>query len=110
MEKILKELVEQNNIRTNLSSLRQLVKEQENKALVKKEVEKQEALFFAFLKNEDAKTRKNAALLLGDLAYQPALSALYEAYETEGTLFVKASYLQAIGMIYSHEEDCFMKK
>ena len=104
MEKILKELAEQNNIRTNLSSLRQLVKEQENKALVKKEVEKQETLFFSFLKNEDAKTRKNAALLLGDLAYQPALSALYEAYETEGTLFVKASYLQAIGELDATEK------
>ena len=96
MEKILSELLEEKNIRTNLSSLRQQIKEQEKKAVVMEQVSKNEALFFAFLKNEDAKTRKNAALLLGDLAYQNAIDALYEAYMSEETLFVKASYLQAM--------------
>ncbi len=96
MEKILSELLEEKNIRTNLSSLRQQIKEQEKKAVVMEQVSKNEALFFAFLKNEDAKTRKNVALLLGDLAYQNAIDALYEAYVSEETLFVKASYLQAM--------------
>lgn len=97
MEKILNELVENINTRANLSALRQSIKEAENKAFAFEQVQKNEALYFSFLKSEDAKTRKNAALLLGDLAYQNALEALYEAYVSETTLFVKASYLQAIG-------------
>ena len=97
MEKILNELVDNQNIRANLSALRQNIKELEKKALVLEQVRKYETLYFSFLKSEDAKTRKNAALLLGDLAYQNALEALYEAYVSETTLFVKASYLQAIG-------------
>ena len=96
MEKILSELFEEKNIRTNLSSLRQQVKEQEKKEVVFNRVLEKEDLFFSFLKHEDAKTRKNAALLLGDLAYQNAVDVLYDAYVNEGTLFVKASYLQAM--------------
>ncbi|MBQ2901531.1 MAG: methyltransferase [Agathobacter sp.] len=96
MEKILKELTEHNNIRANLSALRQMVKEVDKKAMVLKQVMEQEDLFLSFLKHEDAKTRKNAALLLGDLVYQNALEALYEAYVSEQTLFVRASYLQAL--------------
>jgi len=96
LEQILKELAENNNIRTNLSSLRKEIKDEQKKAYVLDQVQKQETLFLDFLKNEDAKTRKNAALLLGDLVYQPALENLYEAYVSENTLFVRASYLQAM--------------
>ena len=96
MEKILKELVEKQNIRTNLSTLRQMIKDEEQSAKLYDVVVENEALFLSFLQSEDAKTRKNAALLLGDFAYQNALDALYESYTSENTLFVKASYLQAM--------------
>lgn len=96
MEKILKELAENNNIRSNLSALRQMIKEQDKKQKVLCQIVNQEEMFLSFLKNEDAKTRKNAALLFGDLAYQNALEDLYQAYVSETTLFVKASYLQAM--------------
>ena len=96
MEKILNELVENNNIRTNLSSLRQMIKEDVQKQQLLAQMEKYADMFLSFLKNDDAKTRKNAALLLGDLAYQDAVDALYEAYVSETTLFVKAAYLQAM--------------
>ena len=88
MEQLLNELVENKNIRTNLSTLRQTIKDEEKKAELLTQVGKQEALFLSFLQSEDAKTRKNAALLFGDLAYQNALEALYEAYVSENTLFV----------------------
>ena len=96
MEQLLNELLENKNIRTNLSTLRQMIKDEAKKAELLTQVEEQEALFLSFLQSEDAKTRKNAALLFGDLAYQNAFDALYEAYTTETTLFVKASYLQAL--------------
>ena len=96
MEQILKELEKKENIRANLSALRQQLKDEEQKTKLRQQMEQFGTLFVEFLKSEDAKTRKNAALLLGDLAYQPALQALYEGYTNEQTLFVKASYLQAM--------------
>lgn len=96
MEKILNELVKKQNIRTNLSSLRQLIKDSKQREKLYEVVVEKENLFLSFLQSEDAKTRKNTALLLGDLAYQNALDALYEGYISETTLFVKASYLQAM--------------
>ena len=96
MEKIFKELTEEKNIRSNLSALRQFLKDSDQKAAVLKLIEKEEAIFLSFLKNEDAKTRKNVALLFGDLAYSNAIEELYQAYCSENTLFVKASYLQAL--------------
>ena len=96
MEQILKELEKNENIRTNLSNLRQQIKDNEKKHKLQQNMEKQGELFLTFLKSEDAKTRKNAALLLGDVAYQPALDLLYQAYMEEQTLFVRASYLQAL--------------
>lgn len=96
MEQIIRELEKKENIRTNLSSLRALMKKEENNKKLLQKMEQLEALFLEFLKHEDAKTRKNAALLLGDLRYEPALHALYNAYKEEKTLFVKAAYLQAM--------------
>lgn len=102
MEKILKELQEKQNIRTNLSELRQWIKEDQKKKeaahilQIEAEIKANEQAYLDFLKHEDAKTRKNAALLLGDVAYQQAEDALYEAYVQETTLFVRASYLQAL--------------
>lgn len=96
MENILKELSEKENIRSNLSDLRKLAKDENRKAQLQAEVADREAMFLDFLKSEDAKTRKNAALLLGDLAYQKGADALYEAYLAETTLFVRAAYLQAL--------------
>lgn len=96
MEQIVRELTEQTNIRSNLSTLRQQIKDSEKRKQLHALLKNKEELIIAFLKNEDAKTRKNAALLLGDLACQKALEELYQAYQAETTLFVKASYLQAM--------------
>lgn len=84
------------NLRSNLSTLRQLIKEDYQKAKLASWLEGKNTLLIGFLSEDDAKTRKNAALLLGDLGCQSAVDALYEAYEKEQTLFVKAAYLQAL--------------
>ncbi len=99
MEQIFKELQENQNIRTNLSNLRKLIKEDTARQQLQGYVQDQEALFLGFLQSEDAKTRKNAALLLGDVAYQNAVEALYEAYVQEQTLFVRSAYLQALASL-----------
>lgn len=97
LERILTELKEKVNSRSNLSSLRQQMKEESNKQKLLQSLEEYKPVFQVFLKDEDAKTRKNAALLLGDLKCQDAVEPLCQAYEEEETLFVKASYLQALG-------------
>ncbi len=55
-----------------------------------------DGMWIAFLESEDAKTRKNAALLLGDLEYQNARDFLWKAYQNEETLFVRSAYLTAL--------------
>ena len=100
MEQILRELTEYTNIRSNLSTIRQKIKET---ADIKKDIlrffgEKQ-SLISDFLYSEDAKTRKNMALLLGDLEQSEYAVPLYDAYKKESTLFVRASYLQALAKI-----------
>ena len=109
MENILKQLEAKENLRSNLSELRQLIKEEHHRTKLVSWVEENEALLFGFLSEEDAKTRKNAALLLGDLGCQKALEALYQAYQCEGTLFVKSSYLQAMEQLDASEKFAELK-
>lgn len=47
------------------------------------------------LLDEDAKTRKNAALVIGEIADQTMMDLLWKAYCLEQTRFVKSAYLQA---------------
>lgn len=104
MENILKQLEGKENLRSNLSELRQLIKDENQKKKVFAWLDGKEELLLGFLCNEDAKTRKNAALLLGDLECQMAVEALYKAYKEESTLFVKASYLQAMEQLDASEK------
>lgn len=48
------------------------------------------------LSAEDAKARKNAALVIGELAVPKLLPALWEAYKEEKTRFVRGAYLAAM--------------
>ena len=93
METIINELKNAQNVRSNLSKLRQLVRD--SKELSLEELDHNNWML-PFLKSEDAKTRKNAALLLGELECENAKTALWEAYQTEQTLFVKSAYLNAL--------------
>lgn len=105
MDTIYDELDRQQNVRSNLSALRAALREEEKLSEEKEFPERKrmtdfvaahELLLLEFLKCQDAKTRKNTALLLGDLAYERAVSALYEAYQNEQTLFVRSAYLEAM--------------
>lgn len=96
LEHILDELSRRQNVRENLSKLRQLIKDGSLHRSCRIWGGEHEALLLSFLRDEDAKTRKNAALLLGDLGQQSARDALWEAYRTENTLFVRSAYLTAL--------------
>lgn len=90
-------IVKKQDVRQNLSLLRQELKEGNNKHALLFYIGKQyNGLFLELLGDEDAKTRKNTALLIGELGIQEMLEPLYKAYMSESKLFVKSSYLVAI--------------
>ena len=97
VQKIWNKILEKENVRQNLSKLRELVKESNNKTLCKKLVQENELVIENLLESDDPKIRKNAALLIGDLQLSSMLMKLWRAYEREETLFVKSSYLVAMG-------------
>ncbi len=96
MDNILKELENQQNVRINLSNLRQLIKDNQQLNECKLWFTNKMDIILSFLQSEDAKIRKNAALLLGDMKCQQAVNALFASYRNEMTLFVKSAYLTAL--------------
>ena len=68
------------SVRENLSALRKEIKDPKAAVEIEALVQQEEELFYGFLHSEDAKTRKNAALLLGDLGYERAVEVLLEGY------------------------------
>ena len=96
MEKQFCEVLEHVNVRSNLSNLRQMLKTEDARRELEALVSGHETELLLLLEDEDAKTRKNIALLLGDLKCGFAKDAIFEAYEKEETLFVRGSYLVAL--------------
>lgn len=82
--------------RQTLSSLRKEVKEESELLTFKKLVQETPDLLINLLYSEDAKTRKNAALLMGDLKLECFAVPLWAGYQKEETRFVKSSYLSAL--------------
>lgn len=97
VNEIIDEILAGHEVRQNLSKLRQAIKDIENKHALLYGLAGKEEELIALLENEDAKTRKNVALLMGDLGQSVYLKPLVKAYKAELQLFVKSSYLQAIG-------------
>ncbi len=96
MHTLIERLYKEDNKRSLLSELRQGIKEKDGFGIVFDRVCEDTDFFLSLLSHEDPKTRKNVALLLGELGIEEALTALWEAYEAETQLFVKSSYLTAL--------------
>lgn len=97
INKLLKEIYTEEKKRNVLSDIRKYIKEdKEDFGIAYGKVLDDLSFFLSLLQHEDAKTRKNIALLLGDLGIEDALLPLWRAYEKEEQLFVKSSYLSAI--------------
>lgn len=82
--------------RQTISALRQEIKDEDKLNELVDALFDDGSILIKELKNEDAKTRKNAALLMGELELDDFLMPLYEAYKSEEQLFVRSSYLTAI--------------
>ena len=109
LEEKYRNLQKKEEVRETLSFLRNEIKDEE-KLTVLKSIAGEEREIIALLSDEDAKTRKNAALLIGDLQLFHAAEDLLEAYRNETTLFVKSSYLAALGRLNAEDSLDFFKK
>lgn len=114
LELLLGQVERNEEARQALSKIRGLIKEGRFYREFLDLIQGREEILIGMLENEDGKTRKNAALLMGDVAgdLDEALDgsdmnevytkALFDAYEKEDCLFVKSSYLVALsGYDYS---------
>lgn len=102
-------LEEKKEIRTTISQIRKEIKKQDRKKAFLELLQGKESMIVAFLSDEDAKTRKNTALLIGDLKLEQAKDALIAAYLNETTLYVKSAYLTALGKLDVRENLEFFK-
>ena len=73
LKQIIADLTAQNNIRENLSDLRKEIKEESACEEAKELLSDKKELIEGFLESGDAKTRKNAALLIGDLKWDDSV-------------------------------------
>lgn len=110
MKQLISKIERQENVRQSLSTLRSMIKDEDQKELFYTILTTQPDLFLSTLTSEDAKTRKNAALLIGDLGdllsssqipsdkqlCETFTATLFQSYDRETTLFVKSAYLEAL--------------
>ncbi len=83
-------------VRQEISLIRQEIKLPINKKMVRSLIPMHTSTFVELLHSDDAKTRKNVALFMGDLGLYDFLDALYQGYKNEDQLFVKSAYLIAL--------------
>lgn len=95
MQKVYEALQQGREIRKNLIELKQMLKE-EGALDTYLSMTEDDELLASFLEDDDAKTRKNAALVLGLLQSQESIGKLWDAYLSETQLFVKSAYLTAM--------------
>ncbi|MCI8598536.1 MAG: methyltransferase domain-containing protein [Lachnospiraceae bacterium] len=87
---------ENQDVRQNLIIIKGEMKDPQKMAELRKLSEKEPAVLLSCLEQEDAKVRKNAALILGALGTEASREALIAAYESESQRFVKSAYLTAL--------------
>lgn len=95
IEGLLHQIEDQQDVRANLSAIRAAIREKENYDRAVELIGEGEKIL-PLLSSEDAKVRKNAAALLGDLEIYEAAEALFLAYQKEDTLFVRGTLLTAL--------------
>lgn len=96
VQKIWEKILNDEDVRKNLSNLREAVKVEENRRKCNHLIQEHLLFLEGLLQSSDPKTRKNVALLIGDLRLESFQLPLWKAYEQEETLFVRSSYLVAM--------------
>lgn len=96
LKQLYEDLKTAENPRKELISIKQELKEEASVVEWRNMLQGNYDIFLRFLQHEDAKVRKNAALILGALQAQEAAMPLYEAYQKETQRFIKSDYLTAL--------------
>ena len=100
LQELYQEIKAGKNMRQNLSAIRAALKEKEGGRekleWLRTRFQEEPETLLPLLKSEDAKTRKNAALVLGSIGSDVCRDALLLAYQAETQRFVKSSYLIAL--------------
>lgn len=99
MKQFIEQIRQNKDRRASLIALRRELKTTEGRLCFQKLTQGNYTFLMKCLVDGDAKVRKNAALILGELHCQDALDVLMDAYEAEEQLFVKADYVKAMGML-----------
>lgn len=102
MENLMEAILQNRDIRVNLIEIRQRMKQPgEKEAFLRFLFDRPQLsdVLQELLTHEDPKVRKNAAQIIGEANAEENLSALYEAYRREETLFIRSDYLKAIGQM-----------
>jgi SAM-dependent methyltransferase len=96
MNNYLEDLKNEKEIRRMLIAVKEAVRDDKERKTLARLLAGDFSVFADLLKNEDPKVRKNAALLLGIMEAEPYRDVLWEAYQREETLFIKADYIKAL--------------
>jgi tRNA G10 N-methylase Trm11 len=91
------EIITQEDPRAILSVMRDILKKEKPKGMFKRTIGNSKEKLSDLLKHSDPKVRKNVCGVIGELADPSYLEALYNAYNSEDKLFVRYSYVLAIG-------------
>ena len=90
-------IVTEENPRAILSVVRDILKKEKPKGMFKRTIGNSKEKLSALLSHSDPKVRKNVCGVIGELGDPAYLEALYNAYNSEDKLFVRYSYVLAIG-------------
>ncbi len=96
IDQLLNNILSGIDVRQNLSALRQEIKKPQNEVALSKFLADCTADIIELLDSPDAKTRKNTALLMGDIPLAEFLPSLFEHYKNENQRFVRSAYLTAL--------------
>jgi len=90
-------IITEENPRAILSVMRDILKKEKPKGMFKRTIGNSKDKLSALLTHSDPKVRKNVCGVIGELEDPAYLEALYNAYNSEDKLFVRYSYVLAIG-------------
>ena len=96
MNNLLEEIRQGTDVRKNLIRLRESLKEEEQKKALAYQLAGDFSVFTELLKHEDAKVRKNAALIMSDMECEDLILPIWEAYCREETLYIRGDLMRAL--------------
>jgi len=103
-------IITEENPRALLSVIRDILKKEKPRGMFKRTIGNSKEKLSNLLKHSDPKVRKNVCGVIGELGDSSYLEALYDAYNSEDKLFVRYSYVLAIGNCGSAKDGEKLKK